>query len=168
MVRLLSILPISFRVTSWFGIETVMLLCKLKQPWRIWVNKSHGYTKNRWYNHCKTKHSRTMCIFYGIYRADSRIAPSQWETPLQSNAVSHWLGAILESALDLLYMSTAHAKLNSSIWEPFQHKRCHLTNTEIPTIKIRQSDDHRIFIMEIPIPGKIVFFIETGWDTIIP
>ena len=31
--------------------------------------------------------------------ADSRIAPSQWETSLQSNAVSHWLGANLESAL---------------------------------------------------------------------
>ena len=32
-------------------------------------------------------------------RADSRFAPSQWETSLQSNAVSHWLGANLESAL---------------------------------------------------------------------
>ena len=32
-------------------------------------------------------------------RADSRLAPRQWETQLQSNAVSHWLGANLESAL---------------------------------------------------------------------
>ena len=32
-------------------------------------------------------------------RADSRFAPSQWETSLQSNAVSHWLGANLESAM---------------------------------------------------------------------
>ena len=32
-------------------------------------------------------------------RADSRLAPSQWETALQSNAVSHWLGANLESSL---------------------------------------------------------------------
>ena len=31
--------------------------------------------------------------------ADSRFAPSQWETSLQSNAVSHWLGANLELAL---------------------------------------------------------------------
>ena len=31
-------------------------------------------------------------------RADSRFAPSQWETSLQSKAVSHWLGANLESA----------------------------------------------------------------------
>ena len=32
-------------------------------------------------------------------RADCRSAPSQWETSLQSNAVSLWLGANLESAL---------------------------------------------------------------------
>ena len=33
------------------------------------------------------------------YMADSRFAPSPWETSLQSNAVAHWLGANLESAL---------------------------------------------------------------------
>ena len=32
-------------------------------------------------------------------RADSRFTPSQWERSLQSNAVSHWLGTNLESAL---------------------------------------------------------------------
>ena len=32
-------------------------------------------------------------------RVDSMFAPSQWETSLQSNTVSHWLGANLESAL---------------------------------------------------------------------
>ena len=32
-------------------------------------------------------------------RANARSSPSQWETSLQSNAVSHWLGANLESAL---------------------------------------------------------------------
>ena len=32
-------------------------------------------------------------------RVDSRFAPSQWETALLCNAVSHWLGASLESAL---------------------------------------------------------------------
>ena len=35
----------------------------------------------------------------GQYRADYRLAPSQWETLLQSNPVSHWLGTNLESAL---------------------------------------------------------------------
>ena len=33
--------------------------------------------------------------------ADSRFAPSQWETSLQSNAVSHWLDTKLESALKM-------------------------------------------------------------------
>ena len=32
-------------------------------------------------------------------RADSRLGPSQWETSLQSNPISHWLGTYLESAL---------------------------------------------------------------------
>ena len=36
---------------------------------------------------------------FEAYKADSRLAPSQWETSLQSNAVSHWLGANLDSAL---------------------------------------------------------------------
>ena len=36
----------------------------------------------------------------GTYiRAHSRFAPSQWETSLQSNTLSHWLGTNLESAL---------------------------------------------------------------------
>ena len=34
-----------------------------------------------------------------IGRADPRFVPSQWETSLQSNATSHWLGANIESAL---------------------------------------------------------------------
>ena len=38
-------------------------------------------------------------IWDGTARADSRLVPSQWETSLQSNAVSHWLAANLESAL---------------------------------------------------------------------
>ena len=37
----------------------------------------------------------------GNYRPDSRFAPSQWETALLCNDVSHWLGASLERALEL-------------------------------------------------------------------
>ena len=47
------------------------------------------------------------CLFWYIavilrmicYRADFRLAPSQWEMLLQSYSVSHWLGTNLESAL---------------------------------------------------------------------
>ena len=37
------------------------------------------------------------------HRADSRFVPSQWETALLCNDVSHWLGTILESALGPCY-----------------------------------------------------------------
>ena len=40
-----------------------------------------------------------LTLLPNMHRADSRLAPSQWETSLQSNAVSHWLGANIESAL---------------------------------------------------------------------
>ena len=38
-------------------------------------------------------------VWGAMTRADSRFAPSQWETSLQSNAVYHWLGANPESPL---------------------------------------------------------------------
>ena len=41
------------------------------------------------------------CIWYN--RAYSRVAPSQWETSLHSNDVSHWLGANFESAVIYVY-----------------------------------------------------------------
>ena len=46
-------------------------------------------------------------------RADFRLALSQWETSLQSNAVSHWLGANLEQPC------TCHIPIPE--WHPSQH-----------------------------------------------
>ena len=43
-----------------------------------------------------------LSVNSSVSKTDSRLAPSQWETSLQSNAVSHWLGANLESALCIL------------------------------------------------------------------
>ena len=45
-----------------------------------------------------------VCCYQDNCRADSRFVPSQWETSLQSNGVSHWLGANLES-IDPLQVS---------------------------------------------------------------
>ena len=45
-------------------------------------------------------------------RADSRLAPSQWQASLPSNAVSHWLDVIVESVLNRLYSIYAHAGLS--------------------------------------------------------
>ena len=47
-------------------------------------------------------------------RADSRLAPSQWETSLQCKAVFHWLGANLESAL-----TTARSSLSLAFHRRF-------------------------------------------------
>ena len=48
----------------------------------------HPYPSDLLHGHCGT-------------RVDSRPAPSQWETSLKSNAVSHRLGANLQSALGI-------------------------------------------------------------------
>ena len=59
---------------------------------------------NPWHSpYNPNKQSRTgsyACIYY---RADSRLAPSQRETSLQSNAVSHWLGANLLESGNILH-----------------------------------------------------------------
>ena len=45
------------------------------------------------------RHGSWLYMEMLLYIVDSRLAPSQGETSLQSNAVSHWLGTNLESAL---------------------------------------------------------------------
>ena len=51
-------------------------------------------------------------------RADSRFAPSQWETTLLCNDVSHWLGASLKSALMEWFLSIGRVKSDKigAIW----------------------------------------------------
>ena len=62
--------------------------------------------------------------FVGVIRANSRFAPSQWETALLCNDVSHWLDASLEPALSYghdIYMiccSTQRAKFMGPTWGP--------------------------------------------------
>ena len=40
-----------------------------------------------------------LIVYVMFSKAGSKLAPSQWATSLQSNTVSHWLGANLESTL---------------------------------------------------------------------
>ena len=51
-------------------------------------------------------------------RADSRLAPNQWETALQCNAVSHWLGANLGPALNwhIFYFRCTNCQLWTAIY----------------------------------------------------
>ena len=78
----------------------------------------------------------------GIVRAESRFAPSQWETALLCNDVSHWLGASLESALIVTesnsYISRDHSNTPShylnQCW--FIISRVHWHSHEIPNPSI--------------------------------
>ena len=51
-------------------------------------------------------------------RADSSFVPSQWETALLCNHVSHWLGASLESALKPCHLSQVS---DQAKWSNFKH-----------------------------------------------
>ena len=80
----------------------------MEQPGRTWISNMHDGLCNQ----TKIKRKINVCLWMGHpalsippspptssgRRADSRFVPSQRETSLQSNAVSHWLGANLESA----------------------------------------------------------------------
>ena len=58
--------------------------------WCVWVSVN-------WSCYSMMKFVTMMVIV--CCRADSRLAPSQWETSWQGNVASHYLGANLESAL---------------------------------------------------------------------
>ena len=66
--------------------------------------KWYGFTKIR-PAMCKLTMSIHGIVEAPASRTDSKLSHSQWETSLQSNSVSHWLGANLESALRLLCIS---------------------------------------------------------------
>ena len=59
-----------------------------------------------WFLNYQTNHQtpKNLYRFSVEYRADSRFAPSQWETALLCNDVSHWLGASIKSVLKYISM----------------------------------------------------------------
>ena len=62
----------------------------------------HGITRPQWVNSLRHGDSYMHEWTRSYLRADSRFAPSQWETALLCNDVSHWLGTNLELALYLV------------------------------------------------------------------
>ena len=62
-----------------------------------------------------------QAFIWCIHRTDSRLAPSKWEMPLQSNAISHWLGTNLESAL-ILNDKNIQLESISAHWKICQQK----------------------------------------------
>ena len=78
-------------ITVIYSQHTSCVLCSA-------VADAKGY--DAWAPVCQTGSISGQCIS-SDFRADSRFAPSQRETALLCNDVSHWLGASLESALIL-------------------------------------------------------------------
>ena len=72
-------------------------------------------------------------------RADSRLVPSQWETSLQWNTVSHWLGTNLESISPELPSGGSIAIVNepcnniNSLW-PSHAICCHRTGSTLAQV----------------------------------
>ena len=63
--------------------------------WKPFVSHTEYWMSNEKFQNFDTK----IQIKIHYIRADFRFAPIQWQTLLQSNAVFHWLGTYLESAL---------------------------------------------------------------------
>ena len=84
MVQAFKVLARDILMKWMFSLITRLLLGQLIHP--INTNK-------------KTQSKATSCAYI---RADSRFVPSQWETVLLCNDISHCLGASLESALYLM------------------------------------------------------------------
>ena len=71
---------------------------------QIWlcIYASLGISELKSWTYCLKNISLFAEVSMWIYKADYRFAPSQWETALLCNDFSHWLGANLESVLDIL------------------------------------------------------------------
>ena len=63
------------------------------------------YVPGKWVNR---RSQNILSSTLSIHRTDSRFAPSQWETALLCNDVSHWLGASLKSALYIFLAIPRH------------------------------------------------------------
>ena len=59
-----------------------------------------------------------LAVIGVCFRVDFRFAPSQWETVLLCNNVSHWLGTSVESALYLLESGIYHPPLCKTYISP--------------------------------------------------
>ena len=86
-----------FRVNSHQSIYIVSYPVMVTYRHEVFQKFTHEPNKSECFHGCNMN-----------FRADTRLAPSQWETSLQSNAVSDWLGANLESALTLQNVSLIH------------------------------------------------------------
>ena len=105
--------------------------CLMGKPETLHLKPSHGMHLERvivlvyskYFNSNSANEARKL-FFTQSLRVDSRFAPSQWETALLCNDVSHWLGASLESALVLKSLNSTPSIKRTL----FQHARHALLN----------------------------------------
>ena len=101
---LLSIGPLQTNSTEiWIKIQYFslkkMYLIMLSLKWTDGKDPLIDINYKSRHNRTEPGHDWSQC------RPDFRLAPSQWEMSLQSNAISHWLGANLESDLQCWHTS---------------------------------------------------------------
>ena len=90
-----------FKLTQWdigclLWVQTLLKVCSTFGTYVLYIQYHvtlDHVTMSQYFLVIQTALS-CLCV-----QADSSFVPSQWETSLQSNAVSHWLGAHLESTL---------------------------------------------------------------------
>ena len=102
-----EILPYSQLLTLWAHDTRQTLLTAWALCWWSQTDLTNDAVMGM-NDYTRTGNSHHLQTTGWYLRVDSRLAPSQWETSLQSNAVSHWLGANLESALYLNMMRSWH------------------------------------------------------------
>ena len=104
------------RVTSLCYLTVWMAVIKISLSHTL-INRIHAGVDKQC-DVCFIRTYRLRSVYqHGPYdiRADSRFAPSQWETALLCNDVSHWLIASLESAMDINWDDTIAAILSATI-----------------------------------------------------
>ena len=72
-------------------------------------------------------------VYITIIRADSRFTPSQWETALFCNDVSHWLGASLESAWIMYQVHDSENLRRPFTWH-IEHTHAYEFQTQIQSL----------------------------------
>ena len=117
--------PVTRSFDVFFDLRLIKRLSKPRGWWFETLSRPlwrhcHGYwiTFQETLSFLQVSFLTTKVVLYNC-QADSRLAPSQWETSLQNNTVPHWLVANLESALNWYRCGMWRFKLNS--WSPTQH-----------------------------------------------
>ena len=93
-------------------------------------------------------------LWYMIQRADSTIVPSQWETSLQSNAVCHWLGTNLESALRYTEVVQIQYLEFLVMWRWFMKKCFHTWYTGL-ILGLRPANERQLYFATMSLTGLV-------------